>query len=53
MGKKVGFAALFTDITRSRALSVKASIHTDKRTAIKRALKEIHKSKVLAHTENQ
>ena len=41
----VGFAALFTDITRIGALPEENSIHTTKITAIKVALKEIHKKK--------
>ena len=43
MGEKVGFAAVFTDITRRGALPENASIHTPKMNAIKVALKEIHK----------
>ena len=40
---KVGFAVVFTDITRTAALPVKASIHTAEITTIKVALMEIHK----------
>ena len=36
-------SAVFTDITRQRALPEEASIHTANITAIKIALKEIHK----------
>ena len=38
-GKKVGFAAVFTDITRRGALPEKVSIHTAEITAIEVALK--------------
>ena len=44
MGRMVGFLAVFTDISRSGALLEVASIHTAKITAIKVALKEIHKT---------
>ena len=39
----VGFAAIFTNITRRGALPKEASVHTTEMTAIKIALKEIHK----------
>ena len=39
----VGFAAVFIDIIRRRALSEEASIHTAKMTGIKKALKEVYK----------
>ena len=39
IGKKVGFATIFTNTTRKGALPKKASIHTVKKTAIKMALK--------------
>ena len=41
--RKVGFEVVFTNITRRRAVSEKASIHTAGMTVIKLALKEIHK----------
>ena len=44
MKRKVGFAAIFTDIIRRRDLSKEASIHT-KLTAIEVVLKEINKRK--------
>ena len=43
MRRKVGFAAVFTDITRREALPEVVFIHTAKMTAIKVALKEMHK----------
>ena len=43
MGKKVGFAAVFMNVIRRAALPEEASIHTTEMTAIKIALKEIHK----------
>ena len=43
MGRKVGFAVVFTDITKRRTLPEEASIHTAKITAIKVTLKEKHK----------
>ena len=43
-GKKVGFAAVFTDIIRRGVLLEEASIHTAEMTAIKIELKEIYKS---------
>ena len=43
MGKKIGFATVFTDIIRRGVLPEEAFIHTDKMTSIKVALKEIHK----------
>ena len=43
MGKKVAFAMVFTDNSNWRALSEEASIHTTEITAIKEALKELHK----------
>ena len=39
-GRKVGFAAVFTDTTRRGALPEEASIHTAEMTAIKIAMKE-------------
>ena len=42
-GKKVCFAAVFTNITRREALSKESTIHTAEMTTIKIALKEIHK----------
>ena len=42
MGKKVGFAVVFTDITRREVLPEEAFINTAKMTAIKVALKEIY-----------
>ena len=45
IGKKVDFAAEITIITRRRALSEKASIHTAKMTAIKITLKRSTKAK--------
>ena len=47
MKRKVGFAAVFTDITSKGALSEDASTHTVKLTAIKLSLKEIHKRWVI------
>ena len=44
MGKKVGFATVFIDITRRGSLTEEASLHTTEMTAIKVALKEIHRS---------
>ena len=41
IGRKVGFAAVFTDITTRGVLPKEASIHPGKITAIKVALKEI------------
>ena len=41
IGKKLGFAAGFTDIIRSMAFPEEASIHTTKMTAINIALIEI------------
>ena len=35
IGRKVNFATVFTDITRKRALSEEAYIHTDEMTAMK------------------
>ena len=43
MGRKVGFTAVFTDITRRWALPEKSSIHTAKLTAIKVALKKLYR----------
>ena len=43
MGRKVGFPEVFTDITRRGALPEEVSIPTAEMTAIKVALKEIHK----------
>ena len=43
MGKKVGFAAVFTYITRRGALLEDASIHTTEMATIKAAFKEIYK----------
>ena len=43
IGRKVGFAAVFTDTTRRGALPEEASIHTAEMTAIKIAMKEIGK----------
>ena len=43
MGRKVGFAAVFTDITRRGALPKEASIQTAELTTITVSLKEIHK----------
>ena len=40
-GRKVGFAAVFTDITRRGAQPEEASIHTTEMTAIKIAMREI------------
>ena len=40
-GRKVGFAAVFTDITRRGSLPEEASIHKAEMTAIKIAMKEI------------
>ena len=44
-GKKVGFAAVFEDITRRGALPEDASIHTAETTAIKIAIREIQNEK--------
>ena len=41
IGKKVGFAAVFTDITRSGVFPEETGIHTVEMKAIKTALKEI------------
>ena len=41
--EECSFAAVLTDITRRRVLPEKSSIHTAERTAMKIALKEIHK----------
>ena len=43
MGRKVGFAAVFTKITRRGSLPEETSIHIDEMTAIKVALKWVHK----------
>ena len=43
MGKKVGFAVVFTNITRKKTLPQEASINITKMTIIKIALKQIHK----------
>ena len=43
IGRKVGFAAVFADITRRGALPGEASIHTAEMTAIKIAMREIQK----------
>ena len=40
--KKVGFAAVFLNITRTRALPKETSIHTTKIPAFKMALKKIY-----------
>ena len=40
-GRKVGFAAVFTDITKRGTLPEEASIHTAEMTAIETAMKEI------------
>ena len=45
MGRMVGFASVFTNITTRRALPEVASIHTVEMIAINIALKEIHKRK--------
>ena len=45
MGRKVGFAAVFTDINKIGALSKEASIRTAEMTAIKVALKEKKRTK--------
>ena len=42
-GKKVGFAAVSTDISRRGDLPEEASIHTAEMTAINVVLKEVHK----------
>ena len=42
-GRKVGFAAVFADITRRGAIPEEAPIHTAEMTAIKIAVREIHK----------
>ena len=52
MGKKIGFATVFTDIIRRGVLPEEAFIHTDKMTSIKVALKEIHKRWVI-YTDSQ
>ena len=52
MGKKVGFASVFTDITRRGTLSEEATIHTAKMTEVKVTLKEIHKRWVI-YTDSQ
>ena len=41
--KKVGFAIVFTDITKRGVLLEEVSIKTAKMTVIKKALKKIHK----------
>ena len=47
----MGFAAVFTDITRRGALSLEAFIHTAKMATIKKvALKKIHKSEIKIYT---
>ena len=46
IGKKVNFAAVFTDLTRKGALSEKSFINKAEIT-IKKALKEIHKRGVI------
>ena len=54
--KNVGFAAVFTNITRRGALPEEAFIHTTKMTAIKIALKEIYKrkdKKLVIYTDSQ
>ena len=43
MGRKVGFAAVFTDINRKGALPEESFIFTTKMIAIKVSLKEIQK----------
>ena len=43
MGRKLGFTVVFTVITRDGSLPEEASIHTAEMTAIKVALKAIHK----------
>ena len=43
MEMKVGFAALFIDITRRGSIIEESSIHSAEMTAINIALKEIHK----------
>ena len=45
MGRKIGFAAVFTDITKRGALPEESSIHTAKMTTNKVSLKEIHKKR--------
>ena len=45
IGRKVGFVVVFTDTTKWGALPEEASIHTAEMTAIKVALKEVHKRK--------
>ena len=42
-GRKVGFVAVFSDITRREALSEKASIYTVEMTVIQIAMREIQK----------
>ena len=43
MVRKVGFAAVFTNITKREFLPEEVSIHTAEMTGIKVALREIHK----------
>ena len=45
-GRKVGFAAVFADLTRRGTLPEGASIHTVEMTAIKTTLKEIQKERM-------
>ena len=45
IGEKIGFSAVFADITRSETLPEEASIHKAEMTAIKIGMREIQKKR--------